>query len=55
VASCHAITGDTGYIVRVRTADHTALNDFVLALLANGKDRLHVRALVVLEIIKDCV
>ena len=55
VVSCHAVTGDADYILRVRTADLTELNDFVLALLANGKDRLHVRSLVVLETIKDCV
>jgi DNA-binding Lrp family transcriptional regulator len=55
VVSCHAVTGDADYILRVRTADLTELNDFVLALLAHGKDRLHVRSLVVLETIKDCV
>jgi DNA-binding Lrp family transcriptional regulator len=53
VLSCHAVTGDADYILRVRTTDLAGLNDFVNGLLAHGRDRMHVRSLVVLETIKD--
>jgi DNA-binding Lrp family transcriptional regulator len=53
VLSCHAVTGDADYIMRVRAADLSGLNELVNLLLSHGEDRMHIRSLVVLETIKD--
>jgi DNA-binding Lrp family transcriptional regulator len=53
VLSCHAVTGDADYIMRVRAADLSGLNDLVNGLLAHGEDRMHLQSAVVLETIKD--
>ena len=52
VLSCHAVTGDADYILRVQVTDLSALNEFLTSLLAKGPDRMHVRSLVVLDTIK---
>jgi len=53
VLSCHAVTGDADYILRVRTTSLAELNKLVNAFLAHGKDRLHIRSLVILDTILD--
>jgi DNA-binding Lrp family transcriptional regulator len=53
VLSCHAVTGDADYIMRVRAADLSGLNDLVNGLLAHGEDRMHLQSAVVLDTIKD--
>ena len=52
ILSCHAVTGDADYILRVQVADLAALNEFLTSLLARGADRMHVRSLVVLDTVK---
>jgi DNA-binding Lrp family transcriptional regulator len=53
VQSCHAVTGDADYILRVRAADLAGLNEFVSSLLAYGDSRFHVQSRVILDTIKD--
>jgi DNA-binding Lrp family transcriptional regulator len=53
VQSCHAVTGNADYILRVRAADLAGLNDFVNSLLAHGKSRFHVESRVILATIKE--
>ena len=53
ILSCHVVTGDADYILRVRTANLAEFNEFVNRLLANGRSRLHVRSSVVLEALKE--
>ncbi len=53
VLSCHAVTGDADYILRVNAKDLPDLNRFLLLLLAHGNDRMHVRSLVILSTLKD--
>ena len=53
VLSCHAVTGDADYIMRVEAADLSGLNDLLTALLRHGGDRMHVKSLVVLDTVKD--
>jgi DNA-binding Lrp family transcriptional regulator len=53
VLSCHAVTGDADYIMHVRAADLSDLNDLVNGLLSHGEDRMHVQSAVVLDTIKD--
>jgi DNA-binding Lrp family transcriptional regulator len=53
VLSCHAVTGDSDFILRVQAADLSDLNVFINSLLALGKTRMNVRSIVVLETIKD--
>ena len=51
--SCHAVTGDADYIMRVEASDLSGLNELLTLLLAQGSDRMHVKSLVVLDTIKD--
>ena len=53
VLSCHAVTGDADYIMRVEAVDLSGLNDLLTALLTHGGDRMHVKSLVVLDNVKD--
>ena len=53
VRSCHAVTGDADYIVRLEVADLNMLNSFIETLLDGGEKFLQVKSMIALATIKD--
>ena len=53
VASCHSVTGDADYIVRLEVADLAMLNSFIETLLDSGEKFLQVKSMIALSTIKD--
>ena len=53
VTSCHAVTGDADYIVRLEMADLAMLNSFIETLLDSGEKFLQVKSMIALATIKD--
>jgi DNA-binding Lrp family transcriptional regulator len=53
VMTCHAVTGEADYVLRVVTPELGDLNQFVLSLVDSDQEGLHVQSVVVLETIKE--